>query len=159
MKARLSVAAALAALAVPVGAAATPGPATLRLLDVSVSATPAFDAGTGEPRPGDRVYLHDALYAWQGTKRGARAGRTEATLTFTSSFGRKGATGEVSGQLFLRGGSIRVDGLVHVSEGPSDFELPVIGGTGRFAGARGVLHVRDLDADGNRSAMTVRLLP
>jgi Dirigent-like protein len=156
---RLVLAAGAAVALLASGASAAGGPTTLRFLDLSVGETPAFDAGVGEPRPGDRVYLHDALYAWHGTKRGARVGRAEATLTFTSSFGRAGATVEVSGQLFVGGGSIRVDGLVHVSEGPSDFELPVIGGTGRFVGARGVLHVRDLDADGNRSAMAVRLLP
>ena len=134
-------------------------PTTLRYVDVSVAATPAFDAGTGAPRPGDRVYLRDALYRWDGAKRGARAGRIEAALTFMSSFGPQGATAEISGQLFLVGGSIRVDGVVRISGGPSRFDLPILGGTGRYAGARGVLHSRDLAADGDRSALTLRLLP
>jgi hypothetical protein len=156
---RLVLAAGTAAVVLAAGASAAGGPTTLRFVDVSVGETPAFDAGVGEPRPGDRVYLHDALYSWHGKTRGARVGRAEATLTFTSSFGPAGASAEVTGQLFLRNGSIRAGGYVRLAEGPSSFDLPVLGGTGGFAGARGVLHVRDLDADGNRSAMTVRLLP
>ena len=140
-------------------ASAATGPSALRYLDVSVGATPAFDAGTGDPRPGDRVYLRDALYSWHGDKRGAIAGHVLATLTFMSSFGAGGATAEISGQLFLVGGSLRAEGIVHISGGPSRFELPVVGGTGRFVGARGSLRVRDLIASGDRSAMTVRLLP
>jgi len=157
---RLTLAVAVAAVALAAQASAANAPTTLRYLDISVGATPAFDAGTGEPRPGDRLYLHDALYTWHGTARGARAGRVEATLTFMSSFGPGGgATGEIAGQLFLPGGSIRADGIVRISDGPSRFELPVVGGTGRFAGARGSLHVRDLSPEGDRSAFVVRLLP
>jgi hypothetical protein len=156
----LTLAVASAAVALAAQASAANGPTTLHYLDISVGATPAFDAGTGEPRPGDRLYLRDALYHWQGAKRGARAGHAEATLTFMSSFGPGGgATGEITGQLFLAGGSIRIGGIVHISDGPSRFELPVVGGTGRFAGARGSLLVRDLDAEGDRSAFVVRLLP
>jgi hypothetical protein len=156
---RLTLASGAAAAVLAAGGSAAGGPTTLRFVDVSVGETPAFDAGVGEPRPGDRVYLHDALYSWHGAKRGGRVGRAEATLTFTSSFGPAGASAEVFGQLFLRGGSIRAEGDVRLSNGPSSFDLVVVGGTGRFAGVRGVLHIRDLDAEGNRSAMTVRLLP
>ena len=68
---RLALAAGAAVALLASAASAAGGPTTLRCLDLSV----------GEPRPGDRVYLHDALYAWHGTKRGARVGRAEATLT------------------------------------------------------------------------------
>lgn len=156
---RLLLAAGAATALLAAGASAAGGSTTLRFVDVSLGETPAFDAGVGAPRPGDRVYLHDALYTWHGAKRGTRVGRAEATLMFTSSPGPAGVSAEVTGQLFLREGSIRAGGYVRLAEGPSNFDLPVLGGTGRFAGARGVLHVRDLDANGNRSAMTVRLLP
>jgi len=73
-------------------------------------------------------------------------------------FGRSGATAEIAGQVFLAGGPLRVDGIVHISGGRNGFELPVVGGTGRFVGARGSLQVRDLNRDGDRSAVIVRLL-
>jgi hypothetical protein len=92
-------------------------------------------------------------------KRGARAGSVQATLTFMSSFGDHGATAEISGQLFLAGGSIWVDGVVRITGGPSRFDLAILGGTGRFVGTRGVLHTRDLVPSGDRSAMTLSLRP
>ena len=104
----------IAAAAVAVAEASASDPATLSFLDVSVRSTPAFDASQGEPRPGDRVFLTDALYAWHGARRGARAGSIASTLTFMSPFGRHGATVDLSGQLFLHGGSLRVDGVVQV---------------------------------------------
>ena len=159
MKTPTTLLAASAAAMLLAAQASAAAPTTLRLLDVSVGATPAFDAGTGDPRPGDRVYLRDALYRWEGAKRGARAGSIDATLTFMSSFGPHGATAEISGQLFLAGGSLRVGGVVHLSGGPSRFDLPILGGTGRFAGAGGVLHSRDLVPTGDRSAVTLDLLP
>ncbi len=159
MKTLTTTLAALAATMLLAAQASAAPPSTLRFLDVSVEATPAFDAGTGAPRPGDRIYLHDSLYRWDGVKRGARAGSVRATLTFMSSFGDHGATAELSGQLFLAGGSIWVDGVVHVSGGPSRFNLAILGGTGRFAGARGVLSIRDLVPNGDRSAMILHLLP
>ncbi len=134
------------------------GPATLSFLDVSVRSTPAFDAGQGEPRPGDRVFLTDALYAWHGSHRGARAGSIASTLTFMSPFGRHGATVDLSGQLFLHGGSLRVDGVVQVLPGPNHFVLPIVGGTGSYAGARGTVDLTDLGASGDRSALVIHLL-
>ncbi len=133
------------------------GPRTLSFLDVSVRSTPAFDAGVGEPRPGDRVFLTDALYTWHGAHRGDRAGSIASTLTFMSSFGRNGATVDLAGQLFLHGGSLRVEGVVRVLPGPNHFVLPVVGGTGSFAAARGTVDLRDIGASEDRSALLVHL--
>ena len=148
----------IAAAAVAVAEASASDPATLSFLDVSVRSTPAFDASQGEPRPGDRVFLTDALYAWHGAHRGARAGSIASTLTFMSPFGRHGATVDLSGQLFLHGGSLRVDGVVQVLPGPNHFVLPIVGGTGSYAGARGTVDLRDLGASGDRSALIVQLV-
>jgi hypothetical protein len=132
----------------------------MHLLDLSETSTPAFDAGTGEPRPGDRVFLRDGLYAWQGAKRGARVGSADSTLTFMSAFGAHGATVELSGQLFLHGGSLRVEGVGQVGgHGPSRFTLPIVGGTGSYAGARGTLELRDLGSSGDKSVLDIQLLP
>jgi hypothetical protein len=133
------------------------GPATLSLLDVSVRSTPAFDAAQGDPRPGDRVFLTDALYTWHGVHRGARAGSIASTLTFMSAFGRGGATVDLAGQLFLHGGSLRVEGVVQVLPGPNHFVLPIVGGTGHYAGARGTVDLKDIGTSGDRSALIVHL--
>lgn len=153
----LAAGAAATFVALPAGAGGAP--TMLHFLDVSVGATPAFDAGHGAPRAGDRVYLRDALYTWNGAKRGDRAGHVEATLTFMSAFGRSGAAVDITGQVLLAGGSLRVEGIARVTTGLSRFALPVVGGTGIYAGARGELHVRDLAPRGDKSAFDLRLLP
>ncbi len=141
-----------------VQAAGAGRPATLSFLDVSARSTPAFDAGQGEPRPGDRVFLTDELYFWHGSHRGARAGSVASTLTFMSSFGKRGATVDLAGQLFLRGGSLRVDGVVHVLPGANHFVLPIVGGTASYAGAAGTVGLQDIGSSGDRSALVVRLI-
>jgi hypothetical protein len=148
----------LAAAVAATQATGAAGPSTLSFLDVSVRSTPAFDAGRGEPRPGDRVFLADVLYAWRGSHRGARAGSIASTLTFMSPFGKRGATVDLAGQLFLRGGALRVEGVVHVVPGPNHFVLPIAGGTGSYAGARGTVDLKDIGAGGDRSALVVRLV-
>ena len=148
-----------ALLALPAGAGSTGGQ-TLHLLDVSAGDTPAFDAGHGAPRPGDRVYVHDVLYRWQGAKRGARVGHVEAALTFMSGFGRDGAMVDITGQVFLPSGSLRIEGIGQIpTDGRAHFVLPVVGGTGAYAGARGELDSRDLTANNGRSSFDLRLLP
>lgn len=155
----VALAAGAATLVLGAGAATAGTPRVIHLLDLSEGATPAFDAGTGAPRAGDRVFLRDGLYAWKGSKRGARVGHVEATLTFLSAFGARGATVEISGQMFLPGGSLRVDGLGRVTQAANRFTLPVVGGTGVYAGARGTVNLRDVGADGGKSIVDVHLLP
>ncbi|MGZ4393045.1 MAG: hypothetical protein ACXVRK_13155 [Gaiellaceae bacterium] len=153
----LAVLAAAALLALPAGASS--GPTTMHLLDISVSDTPAFDAGHGAPRPGDRVFLNDALYAWDGAHRGARVGHVDSELQFRSTFGRKGASADITGEIYLLGGSVAVDGIGFIpSEGPASFSLPVIGGTGKYIGARGELDTRDLASGGSKAAFDLHLL-
>ncbi len=139
-------------------ATAAGGGTTLRFLDLTARSTPAFDAGTGEPRPGDRVFLTDTLYTWHGSQRGLRAGSTSATLTFMSSFGKSGATADLSGQFFLRGGSIRAEGVIRIVPGRNHFVLPIVGGTGTYAGAHGTVESTDLGRSGDRSTVVVRLI-
>jgi len=155
---RLALAICVLATAVATASAAgADGSTTLRFLDVSVRSTPAFDAGHGDPRPGDRVFLADALYSWHGAHRGALAGSGASTLTFMSSFGQHGATVDLTGQLFLRGGSLRVEGVVQVKPGPNHFVIPIVGGTGSYVGTRGTIDLKDLGTSGDRSALEVHL--
>jgi hypothetical protein len=134
------------------------GSKTLSYLDISVVSTPAFDAGQGEPRPGDRVFLTDRLYRWSGSHRGATAGTVKSTLTFMSTFGAQGATVDLTGQLFLRGGALRVEGVVQIRPGPNHFILPIVGGTGSYAGARGTVDLKDIGTSGDRSAVVIQVI-
>lgn len=159
MKFSLALATGVAVVALGGGGAGAAGTPQVLHLDLSETSTPAFDAGTGEPRPGDRVFLKDGLYAWKGAKRGARVGSVDSTLTFMSTFGARGATVEVSGQMFLHGGSLRVEGIGRVGPGPNRFTLPIVGGTGSYAGARGTVELRDLGSSGDKSVLDIHLLP
>jgi len=68
--------------------------------------------------------------------------------TFVTGFGQRfehRATVLFVAQLYLRGGSILVQGYGQVSpDGPSKLRLPIVGGTGRYANVRGHLDVRNL---------------
>lgn len=157
MRSFLALTAALVIASGPAGAA-TNRP-LLHMLDVSVRSTPATGVATGgPPSPGDRVFAVDELYAWKGGSPGAHLGHIASTLTFMSRFGRAGATVELNGQMFLRRGSPLVEGIGQVMPGPNHFTLPIIGGTGTYAGARGSIELRDLDACGDRSDITLHLL-
>jgi hypothetical protein len=115
------------------------------------------------PAAGDRFSFKSGLYRWAGVKRGARIGRDEGICTFThvspdpSTFS---ADGLCTASAFLPAGQIHVQGFVHFSDGPTRLTLPVIGGTGRYAGVRGYLKVRDLGSgDSNNSNLEFHLLP
>jgi hypothetical protein len=61
-------------------------------------------------------------------------------------------------QLFLRGGTILVQGYGRVNaDGPSKLTFPIVGGTGRYAGVRGSIDVRNLSESKTRLHLT--LLP
>jgi hypothetical protein len=75
-----------------------------------------------------------------------------------SAFGRRGATVDLVGQLFLHGGSLRVEGVVQVRPGPNHFVLPIVGGTGTYAGARGTVDLKDIGTSGDRSALVIHVI-
>jgi hypothetical protein len=148
-------------------ASAIKGPQTFSLLEVS---TPNSDQPLGDftfdrpPVGGDRIAFTNELYKWAGTKRGARAGRDQVTVSFITGFGSdfsKKATALFTAQAYLQGGTIFVEGYGQLNpNGPLKVTLPVVGGTGTYANARGYLNVRDL-GDGNQSKTNLEfhLLP
>ena len=150
--------AAASTVAMTAGPAAAQAAPPRHLLDISVRSTPAAGvAANAAPSPGDRLFLVDTLYTWNHGKRGARVGHVESTLTFMSAFGRHGAAVEISGQMFLPGGSLFITGIARVGQGPSHFTLPVLGGTGAYAGARGTIDLRDLGRSEDKSDITLHL--
>jgi Allene oxide cyclase barrel like domain len=166
-----------AALALAVGVAtATAGggsnsanalakPQTFNLLSVE-SGSETEIGGFGfqrEPVPGDRFTFTDQLYKWAGIKRGAHVGHLDGLCTFTkikvtsNSFH---ATAQCNATFFLPAGQVAVEGFIPIPEGPLNFVLPVVGGTGVYANARGTVHIRDLgNGETGKSNNEFRLLP
>jgi hypothetical protein len=151
-------------VAVSSGSALTK-PQTFSLLSVSSDTETPIDGFTfqREPVPGDRFVFTDQLYKWAGIKRGAHVGHDEGICTFTrisvtsSSFG---GSAQCAATFFLPGGQIEVQGVLPIVEGPLNFVVPVIGGTGVYANARGTVHIRDLgNGDTGKSNNEFHLLP
>ena len=158
------IAAAVVAIVIP-SASALDRPQNFSLLDVSESFQEIGGFGFNRlPVAGDRFALSDGLYKWAGTKRGGRVGRLEATCMFTHILRADepnfSALALCTGQFYLPAGAILGEGYVHFGNGPNNFRLPVIGGTGAYANARGVIHIRDLGTgDSSNSNVDFRLLP
>jgi hypothetical protein len=159
-RAFLLIAVAVAALvAVPAGSALTQ-PETIRLLETTGTET-EINVGSEEFGPGDGFTLSDPLYRWAGSKRGARVGRLEAHCTFTwvQAGPPETAGAYCVGTIFLPAGQIvGAKHLRFTESGPPSFQLAVLGGTGRYSNARGIVVIRDIGAEGN-SAVILRLTP
>jgi hypothetical protein len=167
MRTVLALTAALAAvLALAVGSASgIDRPQTLSLLEIDES-----DASTNLgfdferlPKPGDRFAFKSGLYKWAGTKRGARIGHDEGICTFVRVAGDEQnlqIDGHCAASLWLPSGSILVEGFISFAEGPLTADVPVIGGTGAYVNARGVMQIRDLgNGDIGHTSLTLHLLP
>ena len=156
---RLGVVAAVAALAASLAAPglAIDRPQVFSLLDVTEVEHPIGDFQFNRaPRGGDGFASTDGLYKWAGAKRGARVGRVEVLCTFTA-FQGEGGTALCTGDFFLPAGQVLASGFLRLTEGPGHFTIPVVGGTGAYANARGFIKLRDL-AGGN-SNVEFHLLP
>ena len=142
------------AAAVLLAVAAAAGPAHAGTLTITVTSV-ALSAKTTDVDPkgtskGDTIVMRDRLLNASrqfGRAKGERVGSDHGTMTFT---GAHSAT--FSGVASLPGGTLRISGRVApVSAG---LVIPVTGGTGRFAGARGYVLV----GHGNKTALNVYTL-
>ena len=115
------------------------------------------------PRPGDQFAFKSGLYKWAGTKRGARVGRDEGHCTFVRVAGNEqhlALDAHCAASFFLARGTIVVEAFLTLPEGPLNSDVPVIGGTGAYANARGFVHIRDLgNGDSGHTSLTFHLLP
>jgi hypothetical protein len=118
------------------GAAGT-GTLTIKVISVTVSLVRHDVAPKGIGK-GDTVVDRDRLLnavKQFGKKKGAVVGRDSTTTTFTSSH-----TATIKGTVKLPGGTLILGGeLVGLTDG--GLSVPVVGGTGRYAKARGTLTV------------------
>ena len=99
---------------------------TFKYVDIGRRSTPE------NPSPGDPALIGGPLR----DAADRRVGRTHAL--FMRHEGRRRIVDLVSAKFALEGGDIVVEGL---SRGQRVTEMAIVGGTGRYAGARGVLRV------------------
>ena len=128
------------------------GPLELRFIEQTTSEA-YIDAGDPGESAGDSIVFTNRLVNAQaqlGKPRGAAVGRDAVRVTFIAR-----GFAEIAGTAFLPNGKIVVAGAVRESAG-ADY-IPVVGGTGTYANARGVVIVRDLPND--RTLLTFRLRP
>lgn len=149
-----------------VSASAQNSPRVFSVLD----APPSTDLPMGDfgfenpPVGGDQFAFVHTLYKWAGTKQGARVGHLQVVVTFVTGFGPRftqRASVLINAQAYLPGGTVMVEGYGKLSaDGPARLTLPVVGGTGIYANARGQVRVRDLgNGNINKSNITFHLLP
>jgi hypothetical protein len=155
--------AAAVVLVAPVSAITQPQTFSLLSIESGTEQPIGGFAFNREPQPGDRFGVVDYLHRWAGTKRGARVGRLEALCTFTQvnvTSNRVAARAHCDGTFFLPAGQVGVSGFLPITEGPLNFVLPVVGGSGAYANARGWVHIRDLgNGDTGYSNNEFHLLP
>ena len=146
------------------GASGIDRPQTFSLLEVGIgNDTLLGGSEQGPPKPGDGFVSTSGLYKWAGRTRGARIGRDEVTCTFlrvSATEQHFSADAHCTAEAFLPAGTILIEAILHFTDGPGRFEVPVIGGTGAYANARGFVRVRDLgNGEIGRTNLEFHLLP
>jgi hypothetical protein len=112
----------------------------------------------GLPSTGARAIFTERLYELKGTKTAARIGRTEGLCTVIGTWGNSHrAPAYCVASYSLPGGKILVAGFGPFPVGPGGSKVPIVGGTGAYANARGYVKVRDLP--GFRTNNEIHLLP
>ena len=120
---------------------------TIRLVSTTVSTRVVDRAPKGVPSKGDVLYVHSSLVnqvSQFGKPKGALVGHEYAIDTFLSA-----TRARVKVQVTLPGGTLVVAG--QINRPTSSPVLPVTGGTGTFANARGTCS----ESDGNKYAINV----
>jgi hypothetical protein len=125
------------ATALVVAPAAAAKKLTIAVTSVSISIKPTDVAPNGASK-GDTVVYRDRLLnakAQFGRAKGAAVGSDRGTMTFTGAHAAR-----FSGVAVLPGGTLRLEGRVAALPNNA-LAIPVTGGTGRFAKAKGYVLV------------------
>jgi hypothetical protein len=139
---------AVAILAFTSSATGVTRPQVFSLLEVEGPATPLDPGATGEiPRLGSRFAFTSALHKWEGRRRGARVGRRDGVCTWIKvDVAAQSASILCTGVFFLPAGQIYATGMIRFAKNERLPDVPVIGGTGRYANVRGVIKIREIGA-------------
>lgn len=147
---RLVLVLAAAAIAVAVGnrwsSEAATGPATIRITTKQVRYE-RVDVGRRGRTPGDTEVIVQLLYNRRVTPRAIGHGEFVCTFTLDTSRSCRGTIFLPSGQIVI-GGSLRFRGI---------YALAVLGGTGLYDNARGMVTVTRLGRSPRRELMYFRL--
>ena len=148
------------ALVATAGTSALSRPRAISILSVSgpiLTDPPDVFSRNAPPPIGTRLFFHDTIYAWAGKKRGDRIGHTVGLCTLTG-FTGNALTSWCTETVFLPAGQILIAGSPLIKNGPMNFVLAVVGGTGRYSDARGWVRIRDLRTPG-KSSLVFHLAP
>lgn len=126
-------------------ASALKRPRVFTLLEVERSTLPLVGDANRPPEAGDQVLAINDLYRWTG-KKGIRLGRDRVLTTFIHGFGPRfshRALALFEAQVYLPDGTLFGEGYGELRpDGPTRFDVPVVGGTGVYSNARGFVRVR-----------------
>ena len=128
------------------GAAASTGPATIRITDKEISVA-RVDVGRRSKSPGDMEIIRQQLFDRQQN----RIGRAELVCTFVD--GRRARV--CRGTYFLPKGKLVVGGSLSYRQ---FYDLAVLGGTGLYDNARGSVTVTRLGRRPVRDRVVFRLV-
>jgi hypothetical protein len=130
---------------------------TIRLISTpgrtSVKDVPPQTLGQGTPSKGDTISGTSKLFnavAQFGRPKGAKVGGDTYVFTFTSA-----TTATVRGTVTLPGGTLRIGGALALPN--TSGRVPIVGGTGAFAGARGFCQSREITGERSSNVYRVRL--
>jgi hypothetical protein len=148
----LALAAAVLGTLVGIGSAAEAAqPQKFNLLEVNTSfvGTGGFDVNANRPPAvGEGVAIDGSFYKLNSHKQGARYGTLHIVCTFTDSRGTSVCTAVAS----LPPGKIVASGRTP-GNSAKPYDIPILGGSGRYAGASG--HVRIKTVGGSSSNKAV----
>jgi hypothetical protein len=123
--------------------------ATINFLEIETG----FAASVPEneaPKLGDQFWSHSEFYKWNGGKRGAHFGHADAHIVFLNS-----DKAQITAVASLPGGTLSVVGLTGNQRVTT---LPIVGGTGAYATARGEVVLRTIGGpNSNKSSDTIQL--
>jgi len=137
----------LLALVFAAGASSAVKPLTLNLLEVQTAFTPTGGLDptyNTVPKVGQGFVIESAFYKWNGTKRGAQVGTLQVVCTTTKQNSAPSYQGWVicTGAALFGGSQVAVAGSIKQS---NNFSIPIVGGTGVYAGARGYVQVESIN--------------
>ena len=143
----------LAALAVAASAGAAVKPQTIKLFEIdrSFSGTGGWNPAANQiPVAGQGFVVEGDVYRWRGATRGARVGTLQAMCTFTRvDLDRNVLHSLCTAVISLPDGQIAVAGRL---PGFERFIVPIVGGSGAYAGAGGYLFNKAIGGEESNKA-------